>query len=143
MYQKLIIVGNLGQDPEMRYTPSGQTVTNFSVATNRRWTSGDGQQQEETVWIRVTVWGKQAEACNQYLSKGRLVMCEGRLTPDRETGGPRIWTDQNGTPRANFEMTALTVQFLGGGRGEPGGFDEGASDMVDTGADITEEEIPF
>ncbi|MBN1218721.1 MAG: single-stranded DNA-binding protein [Anaerolineae bacterium] len=144
MYQKLIIVGHLGRDPEMRYTPSGQTVTNFSVATSRRWTSGDGQQQEETVWFRVTVWGKQAETCNQYLSKGRQVMCEGRLTPDKETGGPRIWTDQNGTPRASFEMTAYEVRFLGGrGGGESEGFDASTPDMAEAGADITEEEIPF
>jgi single-strand DNA-binding protein len=142
MYQKLLIVGHLGRDPEMRYTPSGQTVTNFNVATNRRWTSGEGQQQEETVWFRVTVWGRQAETCNQYLSKGQLVMCEGRMTPDRETGGPRVWTDQNGTPRASYEMTALTVRFLGS-RGEAGGFDEGGSDIAEAGPDITEEEIPF
>lgn len=142
MYQKLIIVGNLGRDPEMRYTPSGQTVTSFSVATNRRWTGNDGEQQEETVWFRVTTWGKQAETCNQYLSKGRQVLIEGRLTPDKESGGPRVWTDQNGTPRASYEMRAFTVQFLGG-RGDSGGFDEGVSDVADAAPDITEEEIPF
>jgi single-strand DNA-binding protein len=143
MYQKLIIVGHLGRDPEMRYTPSGQAVTNFSVATSRKWTGSDGQQQEETVWFRVSVWGKQAETCNQYLSKGRLVMCEGRMTVDKETGGPRIWTDQNGTPRANYEMSAYDVKFLGG-RGE-GGSGGDISDGMDSGAgpDIAEEEIPF
>jgi single-strand DNA-binding protein len=144
MYQKLTIVGNLGTDPEMRYTPSGQAVTNLSVATNRRWTDGSGQQHEETTWFRVSVWGKQAESCNQYLSKGRQVFIEGRLTPDRETGGPRIWTDQNGNPRASYEMTALDVKFLGG-RGEGGGGFEGNSAPRREENDIpmTEDEIPF
>ncbi len=150
MYQKLIIVGYLGHDPDMRYTPSGQAVTNFNVATSRKWTSGDGQQQEETVWIRVTVWGKQAETCNQYLSKGRQVFCEGRLTVDRETGGPRVWTDQNGSPRASYEMNAYTVKFLGGGgRGDsdasygdaPAAPAAPAEAAQDPG--MTEDEIPF
>jgi single-strand DNA-binding protein len=113
MYQKIIVVGNLGRDPEMRYTPSGQPVTNFSVATNRKWTNADGSPGEETVWFRVTAWGKLGETCNQYLSKGRQVLVEGRLTPDPETGGPRIWTRQDGTPGASFEITAFTVKFLG------------------------------
>jgi single-strand DNA-binding protein len=149
MYQKLTIVGNVGNDPEMRYTPSGQAVTNLSIATNRRWTTGDGQQQEETVWFRVSVWGKQAEVCNQYLSKGRQVLIEGRLTPDKETGGPRIWTDQNGNPRASFEMTAFEVKFLGGGGGGRGDNNSGYSDSggsADSSSDqvgITEDEIPF
>ena len=90
MYQKIVIVGNLGRDPEMRYTPSGQPVTNLSVATNRKWTSADGTPGEETIWFRVSVWGKQAETCNQYLSKGRQVLVEGRLRPDPATGGPRV-----------------------------------------------------
>ena len=76
MYQKVIIVGNLGGDPELRYTPQGDPVTSFSVATNRRWTGRDGQPGEETCWFRVSVWGKQAESCNQYLSKGRQVLVE-------------------------------------------------------------------
>ncbi len=143
MYQKLIIVGNLGHDPEMRYTTSGQAVTNFNVATSRRWTGNDGQQQEETIWIRVSAWGKLAETCNQYLSKGRQVFCEGRLTVDRETGGPRVWTDQNGNPRASYEMTAFTVKFLSG-RGDS---DAGHDDAPATGAaeapGMTEDEIPF
>jgi single-strand DNA-binding protein len=144
MYQKITIVGHLGRDPEMRYTPSGQPVTSFSVATNRKWTGNDGQQQEETVWFRVSVWGKQAEACNQYLSKGRLVLCEGRLTADKDTGAPRIWTDQEGNPRASYEMTAYQTKFLGGPRGEGGDFGNEAADVADTGPnDITEEEIPF
>ena len=145
MYQKLMIVGHLGRDPEMRYTPSGQAVTNFSVATSRKWTGSDGQQQEETVWFRVSVWGKQAESCNQYLSKGRLVLCEGRLTVDKETGGPRVWTDQNGAPRASYEMSAYEVKFLGGRDSGGSGYGGDASDGMDSapGSDITEEEIPF
>lgn len=120
MYQRLIIVGNLGNDPEMRYTPSGQAVTNLSVATNRKWTGNDGQAHEETVWFRVSVWGKSAEACNQYLSKGHRVLCEGRLTVDRETGSPRVWQDQNGNWRASYEMMADQVRFMNP-RGDEGG----------------------
>lgn len=142
MYQKLTIVGNLGRDPEMRYTPSGQAVCNFSVATNRRWTGNDGQPQEETVWFRVTVWGRQAETCNQYLNKGQQVLCEGRLTADRESGGPKVWQDQNGTWRASYEMTALSVRFLSG-RGDGGsGYDNGMASAPDD-AGMTEDEIPF
>jgi single-strand DNA-binding protein len=142
MYQKLIIVGNLGNDPEMRYTPSGQAVTNLSVATNRRWTDNGGQQQEETIWFRVSVWGKQAETCNQYLTKGQKVLIEGRLTPDKETGGPRIWTDQNGKPKASYEMTAFEVRFLGS-RGEGGGNGGGVPAGVGSDPGLTEDEIPF
>lgn len=112
MFHKVILVGNLGRDPEMRYTPSGQAVTNLSVATNRTYTDSSGNQVKETVWFRVAVWGKQAESCNQYLRKGRQVLVEGRLTPD-ENGNPRIWTAQDGTPRASYEITAQTVRFLG------------------------------
>jgi len=154
MYQKLIIVGNLGQDPELRYTQSGQAVTNFSVATSRRWTGSDGQQQEETVWFRVSVWGKQAETCNQYLNKGRQVMCEGRMNIDKETGGPRVWQDQNGNWRASYEMTAFDVRFLGqrsdgdsfadgGGAPAPGNTGGGGSPAPGNDPGITEDEIPF
>lgn len=112
MYQKLVIVGNLGRDPEMRFTPAGQAVTNLSIATNRQYTSNSGERVKETTWFRVSVWGKQAETVNQYLSKGSKVLVEGRLTQDPETGGPRIWEAQDGSPRASFEMTAQTVRFL-------------------------------
>ena len=144
MYQKVIIVGNLGRDPEMRYTPSGQAVTNFSVATSRRWNSNDGQQQEETVWFRVSTWGKLAEICNQYLAKGRQVMVEGRLTVDRETGEPRVWQDQSGKWRASYDMTAFEVKFLGQ-RGEGGSGSGGDNPSAPGGGDsgITEDEIPF
>jgi single-strand DNA-binding protein len=117
MYQKLVLVGNLGNDPEMRYTPQGTPVTRLSVATNRRYTTADGQQKDETAWFRVSVFGKQAEACNQYLAKGRTVLVEGRLTAD-ENGSPRVWSGQDGKPRASFEVIAETVRFLGGGKRE-------------------------
>src|SRR3989304_5080893 len=116
MFHKVILVGNLGRDPEMRYTPSGQAVTNLNVATNRTYTDNAGNQVKQTVWFRVSVWGKQAEAAHQYLRKGRQVLVEGRLNPD-DNGNPRIWNASDGTPRASFEVTAQTVQFLGG----PGG----------------------
>ena len=112
MYQKIIIIGNLGRDPEMRYTPSGQAVTNFSVATNRQYAAADGQQIKETVWFRVSAWGRQAETCNQFLRQGSKVLVEGRLTSDPASGGPRIWTRQDGTPAASFEISANTVRFL-------------------------------
>jgi single-strand DNA-binding protein len=140
MYHKIIIVGNLGRDPEMRYTPDGTAVTNFSVATNRRWNSADGSQAEETIWFRVTAWRQLAELCNQYLSKGRSVLVEGRMTPDRETGGPRIWTGNDGQPRASYEVTALTVKFLGG-RGDGG--DTSGSYQEAPPPEIGEDEIPF
>ncbi|KPL06938.1 hypothetical protein AMJ86_06510 [bacterium SM23_57] len=96
----------------MRYTPSGQAVTNFSVATNRQYTASDGQQVKETVWFRVSAWGRQAETCNQFLRQGSRVLVEGRLTSDPATGGPRIWTRQDGTSAASFEVSAATVRFL-------------------------------
>jgi len=139
MYQKVILVGNLGRDPELRYTPSGAAVTNFSVATSERWTGQDGQLQERTLWWRVSVFGKAGEACNTYLKKGSKVFVEGRMTADPKTGNPRIFTRQDGTTGTSFEMTALTVKFLSG-RGEgaaPGG------EMVDAEPPHEETEIPF
>src|SRR3990172_4823962 len=91
MYQKLIIAGHLGKDPEMRYAPNGDPVTSMSVATNSKYTDKSGQKVEETTWFRVSVWGKQAETCNQYLKKGSAVLVEGRLQADKATGGPRIY----------------------------------------------------
>jgi single-strand DNA-binding protein len=96
----------------MRYTPSGQAVTNFSVAVNDNFTSSNGDKVERTIWVRVSTWGKQAEICNQYLKKGRKVLVEGRLVTDASTGGPRIWNRQDGTPSASFEVSAQTVRFL-------------------------------
>lgn len=112
MYQKLVIVGNLGRDPEMRFTPAGKAVTNLNVATNRQYTSNSGERVKETTWFRVSVWGDQAENANKYLSKGSKVLIEGRLTQDPATGGPRVWTGNDGKPNASFEMTAQVVQYL-------------------------------
>jgi single-strand DNA-binding protein len=111
------------------------------VATNRRWNNADGSQGEETVWFRVTAWRQLAELCNQYLTKGRPVLVEGRMTVDRETGGPRIWTGNDGKPRASFEITATTVKFLGG-RGEGGG-DTSVSYQESPPPEMGEDEIPF
>ena len=139
MYQKITIVGNLGRDPEMRYTPDGTPVTHFSVATNRRWNRPDGSQAEETVWFRVTAWRRMAEVCNQYLQKGRQVLVEGRLQADPATGGPRVWTGNDGAPRASFEISALTVKFLGGRGDVP--TSEGPGAPAEPPPE--EEEIPF
>lgn len=135
MYHTIIVVGNLGREPEMRYTPGGQAVTNFSVATNRQYQGNDGQMVKETIWFRISVWGKQAETCNTYLHKGSKVLVEGRLQPDPATGGPRIWNRQDGTPNASFEIVANTVRFLSArGEGE-GGMGEGVGE-ADSGDDI-------
>lgn len=139
MYQKVTIVGNLGNDPEMRYTASGVPVTRFSVATNRRWKSADGSPGEETVWFRVSTWRGLAETCNQYLSKGRQVFVEGRMVPDRETGGPRVWTGNDGVARASYEVRALDVRFLGG-RGER---EEALPPEAPAEPGGDEDEIPF
>ncbi len=112
---KVILIGNLGRDPELRYTQGGSAVTNFTLATNEKWKDKDGNNQERTEWHRIVVWGKQAESCAQYLQKGRSVYVEGRLQT-------RDWEDKEGHKRQTTEITALTVQFLGGrGGGAPGG----------------------
>ncbi|MCB0034578.1 MAG: single-stranded DNA-binding protein [Anaerolineales bacterium] len=142
MYQKIIIVGNLGSDPEMRYMADGTAVTNFSVATNRRWTNSQtGQPTDETTWFRVRVWGRQAETANQYLSRGRRVLIEGRLRPDPQTGGPRTYTRQDGTVGASFEITAENIQFLGGREDGMCGGNDG--DYASGGSAVEEDEIPF
>lgn len=138
MFHTIIIVGNLGRDPEMRYTPSGQAVTNFNVATNRQYTGSDGSLVKETIWFRVSTWGKTAETCNQYLKKGSKVLVEGRLVPDPSTGGPRTYTRQDGTTGTNFEVTAHTVRFLST-RGEA----EGAYPESEVAGGLDSEEIPF
>ncbi len=138
-FHTIILVGNLGRDPEMRYTPSGQAVTNFSVAVNDGYTNSQGEKVDRTIWVRVTTWGKQAETCNQYLKKGRKVLVEGRLVPDAATGGPRVWTRQDGTPSASFEVSASTVRFLSS-KGEGEGPSYG-SEAVSEGGE--EPVIPF
>jgi single-strand DNA-binding protein len=137
MYHKVIIAGYLGRDPEMRYTSAGTPVTNFSVATSRRWTGQDGEQRDETIWWRVSVWGRQAEVANEYLFKGRPVLVEGTMVPDPQTGGPRLWTGQDGQVRASYEIRADTVRFLGSRTEAAPGAPAGAQDA------IGEEEVPF
>lgn len=147
MYQQITLVGNLGRDPEMRYTPSGVAVTNFSVATSRSWTGKDGQRQEKTVWFRVAAWRGLAETCNQYLTKGQRVLVVG------EVEEPSTWTDQEGNTRASLEVTARTVRFLNtraenealaGGWAQAGG--QGAPTGAGSNGDALpggEEDIPF
>lgn len=138
MYQKLVIVGNLGQDPELRYLSDGQAVCNLSMACNRRWNDkATGEQQEEVTWFRVSVWGRQAEAANQYLSRGRQVLVEGRLRPDPNTGAPRLWTRNDGSVGASFEVVADRVQFLGSN-----GNGNGQHADAET-AEFDSESIPF
>ena len=108
----MTVIGRLGRDPEMRYMPNGDPVTSFSVAIDER-TKKDGNWDKATVWVRVSVFGKQAEACNQYLAKGRQVYVEGRLSFDAATGGPRIYTRSDGKPGASFEIQGDRVEFLG------------------------------
>ena len=108
-YAKVILVGKVGKDAEMRYTPSGQAVTSFSVAVNEFFTKDD-KQQKKTTWFRISCWGKLAENCNQYVKKGMELYVEGRLEPD-EQGNPRMWTNKDGTSKSSFEITASTVQF--------------------------------
>jgi len=141
VYQKIIIAGNLGKDPEMRYAPNGDAVTSMSVATNRKYTDKAGQAVKETTWFRVSVWGKQAEACNQYLKKGSAVLVEGRINADKTTGGPRLWTKQDGTTGASFEITAESVRFLSSGQRDGEGGASGGQAVHDAPAD--EENIPF
>lgn len=102
---KLMLIGNVGSDPEMRYTPSGNPVTSFSVATNRRYTDANGETKEETEWFRVVAWRKLAEQCNQFLAKGRQVYVEGRLHA-------RNWEGQDGQTHTSLEVTANQVLFL-------------------------------
>ena len=146
MYQTIILIGNLGKDPEMRFTPSGQPVTTLSVATNRRYNGQNGQPVKETTWFRVTVWGKQAESCNEFLHKGSKVLVEGRLNPDPETGGPHIW-ENNGKVGASFEVTASTVRFLSGREDQDRNIPEGeeAEPAVNTQVppNVDPSEIPF
>jgi single-strand DNA-binding protein len=105
---KVILIGRLGQDPELKYTPSGAAVANFSIATSESWTDKSGQKQERTEWHRIVVWGKLAELCNQYLAKGRQVFVEGSLQT-------RSWDDQqSGQKRYMTEVNARNIQFLGG-----------------------------
>lgn len=111
MVNKVILVGNLGKDPQTRATPNGQEVATLTVATSEKYKDKSGDLQERTEWHTVVVWGKQAESCGKYLSKGRQVYVEGRLAT-------RKWTDKEGVEKYSTEVVAETVKFLGGGSGE-------------------------
>ena len=133
MYQTTTVIGHLGRDPEMRFTADGTPVTSFNIATTRKWTNAEGQNQEKTTWFRVTAWRKLAETCNQYLTKGQLVLVEGDVEAS-------AWSDKTSNePRATLELRARTVRFLSkkGERGEP---DVGAGSAS---AAPAEEDIPF
>jgi len=134
MYQHVVIVGRLGRDPEMRYTPSGVPVTSFSVAVSRKWKNQNGELQEKTTWFRVTAWRKLAELCNEYLEKGRMVLVEGEIDAS-------AWVGQDGEPRATLELTAQNVRFLGGRTGASE-FGEGGAALKE-GPGPSEEDLPF
>lgn len=148
MYQKVTLVGNAGRNPELRHTPDGTPVTDFSLATNRRWTNADGSKGEETVWWRITAWRGLAEIVASYIKKGNLVFVEGRIVPDKETGRPRIWRTRDGEPRASFEVTAAKVRNLGkrdisadSSQRSGGGYEEEEPTQPEIGSD--DDEIPF
>lgn len=138
MFHKVTVIGNLGREPEMRFTPTGQPVCNFSVASTRTYPGADGQMKKETTWFKVTVWGKMAEACNKYLKKGSKVFVEGRLAVDTATGGPKLFKRQDGTTGASYEVTAQEVKFLSS---------KSEADAVDGEAEahgaISDDDIPF
>jgi single-strand DNA-binding protein len=151
MYQQITLVGNLGADPEMRYTPSGVPVTTLRVAVNRKWTGQDGQPQEKTTWFEVTAWRKLAEVASQYLTKGRQVLVVGEIED------PNLWTDREGNARASLRVTASNLKFIGG-RGDTGSGDysndyasapSGAGNSAaggsggSGGGDMSEDDIPF
>lgn len=143
-FNKIIVVGNLGRDPELRYTPQGTAVCSFSVATNERRKDKSGEQQDITTWFRVTVWGRQAENVSKYLSKGRSVYVEGRLSVSE-------WEDRDGKPRHTLEINASDVQFLDSGQSVEGipvsrsaqAGASGAQGHGGSGPDIDDDEIPF
>ncbi len=136
---KVILIGNLGNDPEVRYLPSGQPVANFNIATTEKWTGKDGNPGEKTEWHRIVVFGKQAENCKEYLKKGRQVYVEGRLQT-------REWDNKEGQKQRTTEIIANTVQFLGSGSGRNRTEDTGTSLAGNTEPSIlgnNEDDIPF
>ena len=142
MINKVILVGRLGRDPELRYTPSGTAVANFSLATDERWSS-NGETQSRTEWHNIVVWSKLAEICNQYLTKGRLVFIEGRLQT-------RDWEDKDGNKRRTTEIVASDMKMLGGRR-EDGPVEQTVAAETESGSEssndmevgITDDDIPF
>lgn len=141
-FNKIIIVGNLGRDPELRYTPQGTPVCSFTLATNERRKDKTGEMQDQTTWFRVTLWGRQAETASQYLTKGRPVYIEGRLRVEE-------WTDRDGKPRHTLEVHATEMQFIGGGGGggsrteEPHPEKPSAAEPATGQTDFAEDDVPF
>ncbi len=144
---KVLLIGRLGTNPEIRYTPTGSAVANFNVATNESWNDKNGQKQERTEWHRIVVWGKLAQLCGEYLTKGRQVYIEGRLQT-------RQWQDKDGQNRYTTEVIANTVQFLGAAgagagqgfgasRSEPASDNAMAAGGMGAGGPITAEEPSF
>ena len=133
-----MVIGNLGSDPEMRYTPSGVPVTTFRIATSRRFNTRDGESREETEWFRVVTWNRLAEQCNQYLTKGRRVYAEGRLKSD-------TWTGNDGQTRFTNEINAFTVLFLDSGGERSGPRDSfGSGDSFASGPpDDNDDDLPW
>jgi single-strand DNA-binding protein len=134
---KVILVGRLGGDPEIRYTQQGVGVTNFNIATSENWVDKAGEKQEKTEWHRIVVWGKMAETCSQYLAKGRQVFVEGRLQT-------RQWEDKDGGKRYTTEIIAQNVQFLDRGdrqTSQPGALPEHS--MPDVPSVSADADIPF
>ena len=127
---KMQVIGNLGSDPEMRYTPNGNPVTSFSIATNRRYTDSQGERHEETEWFRVVAWNQLAELCNQYLSKGRRAYVDGRLRSS-------TWEGQDGQTRFSNEIIAERVLFLDRAPGGSG------STENEEGSPFDEDSLPF
>jgi single-strand DNA-binding protein len=131
MYQSLTVVGRLGRDPELKFLASGDPVCSFSLAIDRTYAVGDGQKRTETIWMRVSVFGRQAEIVNQHVRKGELVLVQGRLVGDPGTGGPLVYVGRDGKHKAAFEVTADGVRFLSprsqAGSG-PAADEHGASD---------------
>jgi single-strand DNA-binding protein len=158
MYHKVILLGRLTGDPEMRYTPSGTAVTNFTVATSNQvskasksdcpegWKESFNKRNWElTTFVRVTVWRKQAETCNEYLAKGRMVYIEGELNGQAENGAqnPRVWTGNDGVPHASYEVTARLIKFVGGSDSGNGSESSRDTSSNEPPPGYTEDEIPF
>jgi single-strand DNA-binding protein len=136
---KIIVIGHLGRDPEMRYTPNGQAVTSFSVASSRRYTTSGGEQREETEWFNVSAWGKLGETCNQYLTKGQQVYIEGRMSS-------RTYEGRDGTTRVSIDVFLNDVQFLGGrgGMSDSVPSEAGVGAMPDDDPDFDSvDDLPF
>ncbi|MEX1248801.1 MAG: single-stranded DNA-binding protein [Anaerolineales bacterium] len=132
---KVMLIGHLGRDPEMRYTPSGRPVTSFSVATTRNWTTAEGERRSETEWFNIVAWSSLAEICNQYLKKGHQVYIEGRLQT-------RHWQDDEGNKRSATEVVAREMIMLTERRDKGEGEAEAATDTEDF-PEGGEEDFPF